>query len=122
VLFTDASGKPEILPLPDRRGKSQVKTPLSEFRFAKSVHDRFKSERTLVGASVIGEQAQSAPPPRAESKKNQDRGNKPDNSFRPRMAPRSSTVVAAFGKTPLKQNVLLSVEILKRLGVDLSIL
>jgi hypothetical protein len=124
VLFKDSSGRPEILPLPDRRGYSQVKTPLSEFKIAKIVHDRFKSENALIGASVIGETGPSAPPPRAESKhgkdKDRDRGNRPD--FRSRQPSRSSSVVAAFGKTPLKQNVLLSAEILKRLGVDLSIL
>lgn len=132
VLFTENEGRLEILSLPDKRGKLLARTPLSEFRIPKILHERFKSERQLVGASIISEQAPSAPvrdnrpsgkdKDRDRDKGDRDRGGKGDG-FRSRNAPpRNQIVLAAIGRTPLKQNVLLSVEILKRLGVDLSIL
>jgi hypothetical protein len=154
VLFTETEGRPEVMPLPDRRGSLMFRIPLSEFRIPKVLHERFKSEKLPVGASIISEISPPAPSGRdayrrsgrdrdrdhgSDSKGDRgskddrggkddrgfrgDRGGKDDRGFRGRTAAaRPPIVLNAFGRTPLKQNVLLSVEILKRLGVDLAIL
>ncbi len=128
VLFTETDGRLTIFSTMDKRGKPLSKGPLSEFRIPRNIFDRFKNGPAIVGASVIAEQSAPAPVREMASKSNKDKGgsksdSRDNNNFRPRtVAPRQPVVMAAFGRTPLKQNVLLSAEILKRLGVDLSIL
>ncbi len=126
VLFADNEGKPSLMSFPGRKSaRAQNKLPLSEFRSPKLVFDRFKNVDNLLGASVLGEQ-QTASAPRESSNRGphaKDRSGKSDRDFKPRVqAAKSLVVIAALGRTPLKQNVLISAEILKRLGVDLSIL
>lgn len=134
VLFTEDDGKPTLLPLQNKMGRAQTKTPIFEFRSPKFVHDRFKEEKQIIGASIIGEAAGASSHQANRPNQNQRDKGRSDNrdrdkdrndrdSFRSRNAPPKNLVVlAAFGRTPLKQNILLSPEILKRLGVDISIL
>lgn len=136
VLFTEDDGKPSLLPLQNKMGRAQAKTPIFEFRSPKFVHDRFREEKQIIGASIIGEAAGSAsnnaqsnrPGGKDRGRDNRDRNDRDRNdrdrdSFKSRnAAPKNLVVLAAFGRTPLKQNILLSPEILKRLGVDISIL
>ncbi|MBX9686418.1 MAG: hypothetical protein K2X27_06920 [Candidatus Obscuribacterales bacterium] len=121
VLFTEKDGRLSILALPDRRGKPLSRVLLSEFRSLKMLHDKFKHER-VVGASIIAEQTTTAPSREPLTKATRERSAKPEREFKSKAITKSSAVVAAYGRTPLKQNVLLSADILKRLGVDLSIL
>lgn len=134
VLFTEDDGKPTLLALQNKMGRPQTKTPIFEFRSPKFVHDRFKEEKQIIGASIIGEAAGASSHQANRPNQNQRDKGRSDNrdrdkdrndrdSFRSRNAPPKNLVVlAAFGRTPLKQNILLSPEILKRLGVDVSIL
>lgn len=127
ILFADEDGRLAVMTFTDRRGKQISKLPLFDLKTPRLLFDRFKTERPVVGASVISYPAQPAAPTREYAtrtggKDNRDRGQKNDN-FRSRQpVNKPPSVVAAFGRTPLKQNVLLSAEILKRLGVDPSII
>lgn len=137
VIFCDQEGKPVVMRLPDRRGYLQAKSPLFEFRSPKTIFERFKTVQ-IAGASVIGESGgstggrehfhggkdrrpgQGSGPGQGRDR---DRDRDRDKSRGPnRQIRRNSVVLKAFGRTPLRQNVVLSTEVLKRLGVDLSIL
>jgi hypothetical protein len=100
-------------------GQSRAKIPLSEFQSPKAVHDRFASREKVAGASVIGEeQSFKNRPPQVGGKAPPERS--PDRSNRRDSAPPTRQVVfAAFGRTPLKTNLMCTPETLKRLGVNL---
>lgn len=125
ILFSEKEGRPTVMAVPDRRGISRSKLPLSEFRNPKFVLDRFKNSPLPVGASVIRSVASEPLQGRESRERNAGGkgGKRPDSQFRnaPAVA-KPPVVLSAFGRTPLKQNVILSPEILKRLGVDPSII
>jgi hypothetical protein len=135
ILFTQAEGsKLEILSLQRDRGKPIARIPIGDFKNAKILHERFAGKQ-VVGASVISggvmaptrfNDRHSAPP----YKRGQDGpGNKrPDgpSNKRPGDGQRGRTqvvdarpvVLAAFGKTPLRQSLLATPENLQRFGIN----
>jgi hypothetical protein len=121
VLFNlSEQGRLEIMPMFNSAGQSRSKIPLTEFQAPKAVHDRFAGRQKVVGASVIGEEQSFRAKPTAPGGKGPpDRS--PDRSNRRDSAPETRPVVfAAFGRTPLKINLMCTPETLKRLGINLS--
>jgi hypothetical protein len=120
VLFNlSEQGHLEIMPMINSAGQSRSKIPLTEFQAPKAVHDRFAGRQKVVGASVIGEEQSFRARPTAPGGKGPpDRS--PDRSNRRDSAPETRPVVfAAFGRTPLKINLMCTPETLKRLGINL---
>ena len=133
VLFAMGKGRPEPLQLSDGRGNTSSQIPLSEFRNPKFIFDRLYNQQPVIGASVIGEQAahQGKKDEYGSRVRGDNRGGGPGGGAggKPgghrggpdaRGASRGTPVVFhAFGQTPLKQNILLNPETLKRLGIDI---
>jgi hypothetical protein len=120
VLFNlSDQGRLEIMTMFNSAGQSRTKIPLTEFQAPKAVHDRFAGRQKVVGASVIGEeQSFRNRPTQPGGKGTPDRS--PDRSNRRDSAPETRPVVfAAFGRTPLKINLMCTPETLKRLGINL---
>ncbi len=129
VVFTvTEGGKLEVMPVRDERNRMTSKIPLSEFQYAKAVHTRFANLTTVVGASVIGDYA--GPPSRSPTPtKGPGGGSSPPGGGRPgggqggrpgmRMEPRRQVVLAAFGRTPLKKDLLATPETFARLRINL---
>lgn len=142
VLFAWGKGRPEPILLSDGRGNTVSQIPLSDFRNPRYVFDRLHKEQAVVGASVISQQA--APPRREDF----GRGGKPDGRGgkggggpqggsggggrdrdsrgggpRGGASTRGGTpvVLHAYGQTPLKQNILLTPETLKRLDIAITL-
>lgn len=137
VLFVTGQGRPEILSLTDQRGFSRSQFPLSDFRNPKFVFDRLHGQSQVIGASVISQppsQDRGGPGGRGRDDRgrgrddrSQDRGGKGGGSGGPgfRGGPQrgnsrpTPVVVHAIGQTPLKQNILLTPETLKRMNISL---
>lgn len=95
-------------------------SPLSDFRYPRDIRNGYRNLTRVVGASVIGEQKSSAPV-RKEVRRDDNRGgggggNQRFNDRTPKSS--KSVVLAAFGRTPLKQNVLITEETMRRLGLE----
>jgi hypothetical protein len=121
VLFTvAANGRLEAMSIGGQGGRPQVRLSLAQFQNAKLVHDRF-GKRNIVGASVI---SQSEAPPERENRFHQKReGGDRDRDNRrrePQQASPKPVVLAAFGRTPLKVNIIATPETLSRLGIELD--
>jgi hypothetical protein len=95
---------------------AQATLPLGEFRFAKAVHDRFFAKPAIIGASVVAPGV--APPSKAQERPRDDRSKsaRSGNDQRRDSAPKPS-VIAAFGRTPLKVSLLATAENFTRLGI-----
>ena len=136
VLFVTGQGRPEPLSIADARGFSRSQFPLSDFRNPKFVFDRLHGQSPVIGASVISQPAmpeRGGPGGRGRDdrgrddrrdNRGQDRGGKGGGpGFRggpSRGGPsRTPVVVHAIGQTPLKQNILLTPETLKRMNISL---
>ncbi|MDZ4835005.1 MAG: hypothetical protein SGJ27_14615 [Candidatus Melainabacteria bacterium] len=96
-------------------------SPLVDFRYPRDIRNGYRNLARVVGASVIGEQKAHAPV-RKEVKRDDNRGGGGggrDQRFNDR-TPRASksVVLAAFGRTPLKENVLITEETMRRLGLE----
>lgn len=98
-------------------------SPLSDFRYPRDIRNGYRNLTRVVGASVIGEQ-KSGGAVRKDVRRDDNRGSAGggggrDQRFSDR-APRTSksVVLAAFGRTPLKENVLITEETMRRLGLD----
>ena len=114
-------GKLEVV-RPD--GKN-ARLELIDFRTPRKIHDRFSKRGNIVGASVIAE-VQTPTPTRREpvakgSSSNSGgfggAGSSRGPSRRDQAPASKPSVVAAFGKTPLKLNLLATPEILERFGL-----
>ncbi len=93
---------------------------LADFRYPRDIRNGYRNLTRVVGASVIGEQKSSAPA-RKEVRRDDNRGgggggNQRFNDRTPKAS--KSVVLAAFGRTPLKQNVLITEETMRRLGLE----
>lgn len=132
VLFVTGQGRPEPLSISDARGYSRTQFPLSDFRNPKFVFDRLHGQAQVVGASVISQppsQDRGGPGRGRDDRRdnrNQDRGGKGTGGpgFRGGQSrgpsrPATPVVLHAFGQTPLKQNILLTPETLKRMNISL---
>lgn len=114
----------------DSRGRSGNASLLTDFRYPRDIRNSFRSLPRVVGASVIGEfkSGGAAGAPRRDSGHGGDnRGSRDDkrgkDRGRPEQRPPSKSVVlAAFGRTPLKQNILITEETTRRLGLDSSLI
>jgi len=114
----------------DSRGRSGNASLLTDFRYPRDIRNSFRSLPRVVGASVIGEfkSGGGAGAPRRDSGHGGDnRGSRDDkrgkDRGRPEQRPPSKSVVlAAFGRTPLKQNILITEETTRRLGLDSSLI
>jgi hypothetical protein len=95
-------------------------SPLADFRYPRDIRNGYRNLTRVVGASVIGEQKSTAPV-RKDVKRDDNRGGGGgrDQRFNDR-TPRASksVVLAAFGRTPLRENVLITEETMRRLGLD----
>jgi hypothetical protein len=123
VLFSQTDGGSLQL----LRHHSEARIPIGEFKFVKQIHDNFANSQ-VVGASIIVE-------PRASRDKERERfrspeRKSPDRPFdrkqsgeRPKFSERGSAekpyVIAAFGRTPLKANILATEENFRRLRLDI---
>lgn len=119
VLFaTSVDGKVEMMSVSGDNGSKQMRLSLSDFERPRMMHDRF-AKSNIVGASVIARgESQSERPRRL-----QDKGNDPQRNQRhapPKQSGSKPVVVAAFGRTPLKINIVATPDILKRLGIELD--
>lgn len=114
----------------DSRGRGGNASLLTDFRYPRDIRNSFRSLPRVVGASVIGEfkSGGGAGAPRRDSGHGGDnRGSRDDkrgkDRGRPEQRPPSKSVVlAAFGRTPLKQNILITEETTRRLGLDSSLI
>lgn len=93
---------------------------LADFRYPRDIRNGYRNLTRVVGASVIGEQKSTAPV-RKDVKRDDNRGgggggNQRFNDRTPRAS--KSVVLAAFGRTPLKENVLITEETMRRLGLE----
>ncbi len=95
-------------------------SPLADFRYPRDIRNGYRNLTRVVGASVIGEQKSTAPV-RKDVKRDDNRsgGGGREQRFNDR-TPRASksVVLAAFGRTPLRENVLITEETMRRLGLD----
>ncbi|MBX9573460.1 MAG: MSCRAMM family adhesin SdrC [Candidatus Obscuribacterales bacterium] len=133
VLFIMGQGRPEPLSISDARGYSRSQFPLTDFRNPKFVFDRLQGQAPVIGASVISQPAQqerggfgNRGRDDRRDNRNQDRGGKGTGGpgfrggqSRGSSRPSTPVVVHAFGQTPLKQNILLTPETLKRMNISL---
>jgi hypothetical protein len=120
ILFTDAGGGRVTVLKPAHEGRPpRSKTPLYEFKSARTVQERFASQPQIVGGSVIGATQTPARKPIGPAGTRQ-RGDQPIAAHRRSRSPEARPVVlASFGKTPLKAGILATDEILRRLGIEL---
>jgi hypothetical protein len=114
----------------DNRGRSGKASLLTDFRYPREIRNSYRNCPRVVGASVIGEfkapniQRKDGPQGgdnRGPSSRDDKRGrdNRGRNDVRP---PSKSVVLAAFGRTPLKQNILITEETTRRLGLDSALI
>ena len=114
----------------ESRGRTGKASLLTDFRYPREIRNSYRNLPRIVGASVIGEFKSGGAAPRGagahgsenrgssqrDDKRGKDRG-------RPEQRPPSKSVVlAAFGRTPLKQNILITEETTRRLGLDSSLI
>lgn len=117
-------------PQRESRGRTGKASLLTDFRYPRDIRNSYRNLPRVVGASVIGEFKSGGNAPRGaggpggdnrgggqrDDKRGKDRG-------RPEQRPPSKSVVlAAFGRTPLKQNILITEETTRRLGLDSSLI
>jgi hypothetical protein len=116
ILFAlGEAGRVEVISLKDRSG-TRSRIPIYEFQIAKVVHERLAG-KSIAGASVIGElqaPARHHAPPAGARGKSENSRRPPPGANRPK-----PVVLAAFGRTPLKVNLLATPETLRRLGIEL---
>lgn len=124
ILFTQTEGsKLEVFSVPRDRGKPIARVPIGDFKNAKVLHERFAG-KSVVGASVISGGIPS-------HKRHNDRHNDRHSAHgqgqkRPNDGPKGRTqvvdarpvVLAAFGKTPLRESLLATPENLQRFGIN----
>ena len=140
ILFVQGeSGKLEIL----QHGRDRQRTarvPLGQFQNAKALFDRF-AKRPLVGASVLSEDTREKDQHgrfgKRDGQRNRDDRKRDDRRDRDdrdgqnknrdsdkrndRHSPsRKPVVLAAFGRTPLKVNILATPDTFRRLGLDID--
>jgi hypothetical protein len=116
VIFFGETEGAKIIVVNPRPGNSRAPILLNEFQSAKIIHDRFVSKPKLAGASVIG-----ISKPHVNRAAQFNKGPS-DSTKRRSVAPADKPVVlAAFGRTPLKANLLATPEILQRLGIDIKL-
>ena len=110
LLFEQSeNGKLEVV----RPDGTNARLDLADFKLPRKIHDRFSTRRNIVGASVIAE-VQSPTPARREAVPKGNSSGPPRRDAPPSSKP---SVVAAFGRTPLKINLLATPEILERFGL-----
>ncbi|MBX9668074.1 MAG: hypothetical protein K2X93_10665 [Candidatus Obscuribacterales bacterium] len=133
ILFADEGGRLTALSVSqkDEKGRERVSQTcaVSNFKFPREIRNSFRHQPRVVGASIIGEFKSTHNPkahgardgqPGGDDKRSGGRGGRNDRD-RGRGAPRppsKSVVLAAFGRTPLKQNILITEETARRLGLD----
>lgn len=113
ILFSDATG--HLAPL-----DAGHRIALIDFRNPRMIHTQFAKLPSIVGASVIGQQTPHRQGPSRPGGDKDDR-DRPRHRERDRDRDRIDTkpvVVQAFGRTPLKQSMLLTPDILRRMGME----
>ncbi len=117
ILFIRTEGSSlSTLKFKTSDGTGRSRTALSNFQSVRAVHEQFSQLPPVVGASVIGEgKAPKKQVPALDSEKG-----KPGAGRQRQPAPAvKPVVIAAFGKTPLKVNLLATEETFRRLGIEL---
>lgn len=110
------------------RGRSGKASLLADFRHPRDIRNGFKNLPRVVGASVIGEFKGGQPQRKEGGHGGDNRGpsSRDDKRGRDNRGPQrpqsKSVVLAAFGRTPLKQNILITEETTRRLGLDSSLI
>jgi len=103
------------------RGRSTKTSMLTDFRYPREIRNNYRNKPRVVGASVIGEFKAPQQPRKdgGDKRDSQGRDDKRRDGRRnePR-APQKSVVLAAFGRTPLRENILITEETTRRLGLD----
>ncbi len=137
ILFADEGGRLTALSVSqkDEKGRERVSQTcaVSNFKFPREIRNNFRHKPRVVGASIIGEFKSTHNPkahgardgqPGFDDKRSSGRDDRRagrNDRDRGRGAPRppsKSVVLAAFGRTPLKQNILITEETARRLGLD----
>lgn len=113
LLFGEGDkGRSIVLPTPRRQGKREhfgEYLEVGEFRDQRNVHRMFRDYPAVTGASIVGS---IAAPVRATAPAGKGRDATPQER---------KVVLAAFGKTSLRKDILVTPEILKRLGIEIQL-
>jgi hypothetical protein len=118
VLFTvAANGRLEVMPIDIGSGKHQSRVSLEFFLRPKQVHDRVGNHQ-VVGASVISREPDSHRHQRF--RQGSDDGKRQARRLDQDQLSAKPSVLAAFGRTPLKVNMLATSDTLRRLGIELD--
>ena len=121
IFVMGEAGRLEVMPFAEGSGHPRSRTSLVNFAGLKDVYDQFHGKAEIVGASVITKSRKEKERPRGGPyRKGQSEGGKKQSAVetrRPVETEERPVVLAAFGRTPLRANLIATPEILTRLGI-----